>query len=73
MHVVVINPNDGNIVVAKSFDTYKTSAGFDAFVKVSIPKGYIVAAACKDDCITTLSYYGKYFFDKLGSTEIHDV
>ena len=69
--MVVINPNDGNIVIAKTFDTYKTSANIDAFVKVSIPPGYIVAAACKDDCVTKLSLYAKYFFDKLGSKEIH--
>jgi len=33
LHIVVINPDDGEIMQKKVFDTYKTSTKFDEFIK----------------------------------------
>ena len=35
--------------------------------------GYIVVAACKDECVTKLSLKAKYWFKEMGSTEIMDL
>ena len=59
LHIVVINPSNGKVEMAKVFDTYKTSNAFDNFIDERIPHGYVVIAACKDDCVTKLSRKGK--------------
>ena len=55
------------------FDTYKSSVLFDKFIKRTIPEGYIVIAACKDDCVTELSEEGKKWFEDMGSKLIRDL
>ena len=42
---------NGRVEVARSFDTYKSSKSLDNFIARVIPNGYIVVAACKDECI----------------------
>ena len=59
--------------VSKVFDTYKSPESFDHFVKQGVPDGYIVIAACKDDCVTKLSQKGKTWFANMGSKEIWKV
>ena len=50
LHIVTINPDDGKVAEAKVFDTYKSSYTFDEFTTHEVPEGYIVVAACMDDC-----------------------
>lgn len=73
LHIVVINSSNGKVVTAKVFDTYKTSASFNDFIAKEITTGFIVVAACKDDCITNLSTEGKAWFTKMGSREISNL
>lgn len=70
LHIVLINPSNGKIDKAKIFDTYTTSIHFDAFTRLDFPDGYIVVAACKDDCVSNLSENGKQWFESMGSTQI---
>ena len=71
LHVAVINPKDFKVTFNQVFDTYKSSDELDKFIKDNdIPKGYIVAAACKDDCTTKLSKRGISWFETLGSKEL---
>ena len=71
LHVVVINPFNGNVESAQAYDTYETSASLDNFLNTSaIPEGYIIVAACKDDCATNLSVNAKMWFANMGSHEI---
>ena len=56
--------------MSRIFDTYKTSVEFDEFIANFIPEGYIIVAACKDDCVTSLSTKGKQWFASMGSLEI---
>lgn len=58
LHIVIINPQDDEIVAAKIFDTYNASRSFDDFIQKQIPHGHIVVAACMDDCISALSQKG---------------
>ena len=67
---MIINPANGTVEFAKVFDTYKHSNSFDDFIFKGIPEGYIVAAACKDECVTQLSLTGKLWFETMGSEEI---
>ena len=49
-HIVVINPSDGQVTLAKSFDTYYRSDDFDnKFLNTPLPDGSIVVAAVKDE------------------------
>ena len=59
LHMVVINPTNGKIETAKVFDTYITSEGIDDFITREMPEGWIVVAACKDECVTQLSQRAK--------------
>ena len=59
LHVVIINPFNGNIESSQAYDTYETSVGFDQFITKTIPEGYIVVAASKDDCVTKMSQNAK--------------
>ena len=57
LHLVVINPYKGNIEIAKVFDTYKSEAGMVEFLKTShIPNGFIIVAACKDECTVEMRF-----------------
>ena len=55
LHIVIINPKTGIVENAKVFDTYKSSDEFDDFISSGIPYGYIIVAACKDECSRRLS------------------
>ena len=68
LHVALINPHDGEVSWAQVFDTYKESTKLDAFIKTYIPEGYIIVAACKDDCVTELSEEAKKWFEDMGSS-----
>lgn len=70
LHIVIINPANGEVALAKVFDTYKYSKAFDDFIAGGIPELYIVIAACKDDCTKNLSWNGRKWFQGLGSKEI---
>ena len=67
MYVVIIDPTDGSVEYTKVFDTYKSSSRFDKFTKRKLPKGYIVVAACKDECSTKLSEKIFTWFERMGS------
>ena len=56
LHIVVINSLDGKVEMTKVFDTYKSSEGFNKYLTHDIPDGYIIIAACSDECISNLSY-----------------
>ena len=51
----MIVPENGYVLWAKVFDTYKTSEELDRFIHGAAAEGDIVIAACKDDCVTNLS------------------
>lgn len=73
LHIVIISSFTGKIVYASIFDTYKTSNRLESFIDQVysvFPKGYIVVAACMDDCVTSLSDKAKDWFISLGSEEI---
>ena len=55
LHIVLINSSNGQVQLAKVFDTYRTSDAFDAFIAEGLPEESIVVAACKDDCVRSLS------------------
>ena len=55
LHIVIMDPENGSIAVAQCFDTYKTSIYLEELIDKDVPNGYIVIAACKDDCVTQMS------------------
>ena len=59
IHIVIINQDNGKIELAKVFDTYESSDDFDKFIDSGIPKGHIIVAACKDECVKNMSLKGK--------------
>ena len=68
MHIVIINPKTCTVKFAKVFDTYKSSDDLDKFIDLeNINFGFIVVAACKDDCARKLSENAKLFFSLMGS------
>lgn len=72
VHVVIINPSNGKIELAKAYDTYETPHEFENLVfSKRYPAGHIVVAACKDDCISKMSLYGVRWFTRMGSKEIY--
>ena len=79
LHIVVIEPNTGNVLVAQAFDTYKNSTGLNEFTQrvvgqnKDIPEGHIIVAACQDDCTTALSDEAKNWFEDMGASEITNV
>ena len=72
MHIVIIN-TIGNVESAKVFDTHTTSLRLNEFVSTGVPEGYIVVAACNDDCVTQMSHKGKIFFANMGSKSIWEL
>ena len=76
LYLALINPWTGKVKSANIFDTYTSSDRLDFFIQTMsryIPEGYILAAACKDDCATQLSPTAKDWFGHLGSKEIVDL
>lgn len=67
LHIVIINPLTGDIEAGKVFDTYKSSAMINLFIKGNFKKGCIVAAACRDECSNALSTEVKTWFASMGS------
>lgn len=70
LHVVIIEPRNGQILLAKVFDTHQDADTFDRFIVHGLPEGTIVVAACKDDCSMSLSEKAKQWFANMGSEEI---
>ena len=70
LNIVIINPENNQVVLSKVYDTYKTSKDLDDLIALGIPEGYIVIAACKDECTANLSNEARVWFSHMGSTEI---
>ena len=73
LHIVIVNPTSGKVESAKAFDTYKSSDKLDDFLEnseVIQKEGYIVAAVCRDECVSKLSSNAKKWFLGMGSKEI---
>ena len=63
LNIAVIDPEYGKIKHSRVFDTYKSSEDFEKWLETEdIPEGSIVAAACKDECVTNLSDTVKKWF-----------
>ena len=73
LHVVVINPESGEVESAKIYDTHMHSEGLDAFIKNGVPDGYIVAVACKDECANNISNNIRLWLSNMGSKHIWNV
>ena len=59
LHVVLINHDDGKVILAQAYDTYQTSEKLDELISEIVQEGQIVVAACKDDCTFSLSFEAK--------------
>ena len=70
MHVVTINNFTGLVEQARCFDTHKTSAGLEEFIKNDIPDGYHVAVATQDEVVTKLSVRAHLWLASMGSTTV---
>lgn len=77
LHIAIINPYNGAVDHAQVFDTYTSSEEFDDFICLplveGISEGFIVVAACKDDCFSKLSDKAKQWFEQMGSKEIRNL
>lgn len=74
LHIVIINPSNGDVEQAKVFDTYKDSDAFNKWIiTVDIPDGHIVLAASKDDCFESLSMVAMKWFSNMGSKAVWDL
>ena len=73
MHIVLINPSNGKIEFAQIFDTHMNKDSMDVFMEKRLPLGFIVIAACKDECSTRLSRDSKKWFEYIGSKLIKNV
>ena len=71
LHIVMIDVDTGKVSHAEIFDTYKSSNALDWMIKkIDGKKDFIIVAACKDECVTKLSFYAKKWFSNMGSAEI---
>ena len=68
---MVMNTRNGKVETSQVFDTYKSSEKFEAFIDKKIPAGFMVIAACKDDCTTNLSTKAKDWFADMGASGIY--
>lgn len=74
LHIVIIDPSNYKLVAAKIFDTYKSSNAFEEFISGDhLREGFVVVAACKDECTANLSPVVKKWFTDMGSTKIEDL
>lgn len=58
LHIVLLNGKTGKMETIECFDTSDKKMEceeLDAFIESEIPNGFIVIAACKDDCVSGLS------------------
>lgn len=67
LHIALINPYNGYLKTCYIFDTFASSDEFHEFIDNYVPMGFIVVAACKDDCVTSLSQKAKKWFSDMGS------
>ena len=68
IHLVVFNTFHGYVDSAKVFDTYKSSDLFEDFIiNHPIPDGFLVFAACMDECTFNMSEKVKEWFEDMGS------
>ena len=56
--------------MARVFDTYTSSEGFEKFIDRGLPEGRIIVAACKDECANGLSEKSRQWFQEMGSAEV---
>lgn len=49
------------------FDTYDSSKYLNNYIDNYVSEGQIVAAACKDECVTNLSEKATNWFKEMGS------
>ena len=75
LHIVVIDPIDGTVKLAKVFDTFESSEDLSSYLfgPSSPTAGSIVVATCKNECWRRFSDSCKRWFKKMGSTEIDNV
>lgn len=73
LHMVIMDPSDGKIVMARIFDTYTSSFDLELFIDFmnESDDGFIIIVACKDDCVKNLSDKCKEWFYDMGSEEIN--
>ena len=70
----MINPSNGEVEFCRVYDTYRSAESFETMISnITIPDGFIIAAACKDDCATNLSHRCRMWFGHMGSLEIWNV
>ena len=62
LKVAVINPKTGKIDFSEIFDTSKTSDLLEELIFSNIPKGHIISAVSKGDCISELSTRSRKWF-----------
>ena len=55
VHIAVIDPSNGEVKTAGAFDTYLTSLKLQEFIARGWAPGFIVAAACKDASVSSIS------------------
>ena len=68
LHIVVVDPLNGEVQSANVYDTYAKQNVFEAFIKSNeIKDGSIVVAACKDECTAGLTYNSKQWLANMGS------
>lgn len=72
MNMVVIDPQSGDVTLARTFDTFERSGPMEAEL-VKIPAGHIIAVGIKDEGTRKLSGKVKQFFKDMGSKEIDQI
>lgn len=76
LHLVIFNPENGLVHTATVFDTYETSEGLDMFIANigrNLPDGFIVIAACQDDCVKAMTNTVVEWFEDMGSSRIRNL
>lgn len=74
LHIVVIDPDNGKIVLAKAFDTHATTLGIKEMLDGGgAPEGFIVIAACQEECVKKMTQKIKKWFTDMGSSEIWNI
>ena len=74
LHLAVVDPKTSKAIIKECFDTYSSSTKLEEFIASDlVPDGFIVAAACRDDCVKSLSETTKKWFESMGSDIISDL
>ena len=69
LHIVVINPINGKVSKAQSFDTHESSVAMGKFV-ADLEQDWIIVVACKDTCVKAMDENIVYWLANLGSREV---